>query len=289
MKTINPLGIHAAVFVGDLKPESCEIAARRAAGCGFDVLELPVFETEAVNADELRLILQDHGLVGVCSLGLDFDADISSTDSAIVSRGEARLRSAIEVAAGLGGSFLGGVIYSALGKYDRPPEAAGRDAMVSCLRRLAMQAADRGVVLGLEAVNRYESNIINTCRQAVEVIEEVGLQNIVVHLDSYHANLEEISFAQAVSDCGKHLGYVHIGESHRGYLGTGSVDLDGLFTALHGANYEGKITFESFSRAVLSPDLSNRLAIWRNLWTDGDDLARKAHAYMSERLSAGQH
>lgn len=59
--------------------------------------------------------------------------------------------------------------------------------------------------------------------------------------------------------------YVHIGESHRGYLGTGSVDFGALFRALAAADYEGPLTFESFSSAVVSPSLSNTLCVWRNL------------------------
>ena len=59
--------------------------------------------------------------------------------------------------------------------------------------------------------------------------------------------------------------YVHIGESHRGYLGTGSVDFGALFRALASADYRGPLTFESFSSAVVSPSLSNTLCVWRNL------------------------
>ncbi len=62
--------------------------------------------------------------------------------------------------------------------------------------------------------------------------------------------------------CGR---YVHIGESHRGYLGTGSVDFGALFRALAAADYRGPLTFESFSSAVVSPSLSNTLCVWRNL------------------------
>ncbi|PWU47702.1 epimerase [Micromonospora globispora] len=285
MTARNPLGIHAAVFAGGWSPEERRMAARRARRAGYDVLEIPALDPEAIDIADTRAVLDEHGLVGVCSLGLDFDADISSPVPEVAARGEARLRAALDVAAGLGGGFLGGVIYSALGKYDRPMDPRDRDSMVAILRRLAARAADEGVTLGLEAVNRYESNAINTCAQAVQVIKDVGAANVVVHLDAYHANIEEASITQAVADCADHLGYVHVGESHRGYLGSGSADLDGLFRALRDTGYSGTVTFESFSRAVVSADLSDRLGVWRDLWEDGDDLAAHAHAYMSERLT----
>jgi D-psicose/D-tagatose/L-ribulose 3-epimerase len=286
MSARNPLGIHAAVFVGGWTPQERRAAAARARKAGYDVLEIPALDPAAIDIVDTRTVLDEHGLAGVCSLGLDFDADISSPDPDVAARGESRLVAALEVAAGLGGGFLGGVIYSALGKYDRPMDPRGRDSMVAILGRLAARAADHGVTLGLEAVNRYESNVINTCAQAVQVIKDIGADNVVVHLDVYHANIEESSIAQAVADCGDHLGYVHVGESHRGYLGTGSADLDGLFRALRETGYSGPVTFESFSRAVVSADLSNRLGVWRDLWDDGDDLAAHAHAYMSARLGA---
>jgi D-psicose/D-tagatose/L-ribulose 3-epimerase len=74
------------------------------------------------------------------------------------------------------------------------------------------------VTIGVEAVNRYESNLVNTAEQALELVEEVGAPNLVVHLDAYHMNIEEANLADPVRMCAERLGYVHIGESHRGYL-----------------------------------------------------------------------
>jgi len=91
-----------------------------------------------------------------------------------------------------------------------------------------------------------------------------------------------------VHDVGDRLGYVHIGENHTGYLGSRHLDLTGFFPALADIHYTGPITFESFSSAVVSPTLSSDLAIWRNLWDDGGDLARHAYAYMEGMIQASQ-
>ena len=85
---------------------------------------------------------------------------------------------------------------------------------------------------------------------------------------------------------GARLGYVHIGENHRGYLGSGHLDLTGFFHALADIGYTGPVTFESFSSAVVAPGLSNDLAIWRNLWDDGADLATHARTYLATGLAA---
>jgi D-psicose/D-tagatose/L-ribulose 3-epimerase len=97
-------------------------------------------------------------------------------------------------------------------------------------------------------------------------------------------NIEEPDNITPVLACGDRLGYVHIGESHRGYLGSGSVDFGELFRGLDRIGYAGPITFESFSSTVLSPLLSDTLAIWRNLWTDNQDLARHARSFIDAQM-----
>src|SRR3978361_1668884 len=96
---------------------------------------------------------------------------------------------------------------------------------------LAEQASAAGVTLALEVVNRYETNIANTAAEMLALIDRTGA-DIDVHLDSYHMNIEENGPVEPVEQCGPRLGYLHIGESHRGYLGTGNVDFDSLFSAV---------------------------------------------------------
>jgi D-psicose/D-tagatose/L-ribulose 3-epimerase len=154
------------------------------------------------------------------------------------------------------------------------------------MQRLADHAAASDISLGIEVVNRYESNLFNTGRQALEFISDIERTNVYVHLDTYHMNIEEPDMVSPVLQCGDRLGYVHVGESHRGYLGSGSVDYAGFFRALAQVGYGGTITFESFSSAVVSPMLSNMLAIWRNLWNDSADLANHARSFIDDQLRA---
>jgi D-psicose/D-tagatose/L-ribulose 3-epimerase len=97
-------------------------------------------------------------------------------------------------------------------------------------------------------------------------------------------NIEENGFRTPVLLCAHRLGYVHVGESNRGYLGTGTIDFDQFFGALADIDYTGPITFESFSSAVVSRHLSNTLAVWRNLWEDGMDLAVSAREFISSGM-----
>jgi D-psicose/D-tagatose/L-ribulose 3-epimerase len=283
---MNPLGIHALVWAGGWSHKECEHAVRSTREAGYDIIEIPALDPASIDTGHTKAVLADHGISGVCSLGLDLDADISSPDPSVVARGRARLADALAVVSAIGGDYLGGAVYSALTKYDRPLDPRGRDHMVAELRALAQSAAEHGVTVGLEPVNRYESNAINTVADALAVIEDVGEPNVVVHLDVYHANIEETDFVSPVREAGDKLGYVHIGESHRGYLGTGTIDFPAFFGALRDTGYAGPVTFESFSRAVVSPDLSDRLAVWRDLWTDGMDLATHARRFIADALTS---
>mmetsp|Transcript_11046 Transcript_11046/g.29675 ORF Transcript_11046/g.29675 Transcript_11046/m.29675 type:complete len:195 (-) Transcript_11046:195-779(-) len=134
------------------------------------------------------------------------------------------------------------------------------------------------VQLGLEAVNRYESNVINTLSDAAKLVHQIGEPNVMVHADLYHMNIEESNMALEVRKCCESglLQYFHVGASHRGYLGEGSEDLRGALRALAEGRYQGPLVFESFSSAVVDQNLTSALAIWRDLWVDSADLARSA-------------
>jgi D-psicose/D-tagatose/L-ribulose 3-epimerase len=138
----------------------------------------------------------------------------------------------------------------------------------------------------LEVVNRYETNMLNTAAQGVEMCKRIGAPNVKVHLDVYHMNIEESDIASAVMQTGEHIGYFHTGDSHRGYMGSGTIDLTSVFRALVNSGYQGPITFESFSSRVVGQPLEGILGIWRNLWEDGHDLASHALLYTKAQLKA---
>ncbi len=281
---MNPLGIHALVWAGDLSPQSTRHVIASTRQAGYDLVELSLHGPRLMDLALTRDLLQEHGLGVGCSRGLTFEADVSSEDPAVVARGIALLQEGVDITARIGGRYFGGILYGAMAKYGHPCTPQGRRNAVEALRRVAGFAGERGVTLGLEVVNRYESNLLNTATQALEFIDDLGQPHVCVHLDTYHMNIEEADLAAPVLACGERLGYVHIGENHRGYLGAGHIDFAQFFGALARIGYQGPVTFESFSSAVVNEQLSNALGIWRNLWDDGMDLAVHAHGFMADAL-----
>ncbi|MEY3890556.1 MAG: hypothetical protein RLY62_738 [Actinomycetota bacterium] len=276
-------GGHALVWVGDWSPSSARAAISSAARNGYDYIELAIFDPWNFDTKLTKDLLQEFGLRAHASLGLSATTDVTSTDPSIVAKGDELLRKVADVLHQLGGTELCGVIYSALAKYPSPATKENRSNSVKAMQRLADYTADLGINIDLEVVNRYESNIMNTGMEGLDFLDEVNRPNAFLHLDTYHMNIEEDGMQKSVLAAGDRLGYVHIGESHRGYLGTGNVDFDSFFKALKQINYKGPITFESFSSAVVDPSLSNTLCVWRNLWSDSDDLAKKSLDFMKAR------
>lgn len=281
-----PLGVHALVFEGGWSREEAGRVIAGSARAGFDLVEVPLLDPDTLDAAMTWELLEEHGLSASASTGLTFETDISSSSADVRAAGKALLTKAMQKAAQFGARHFVGVTYSAMGKYAQPASAEQWQHCVASLKELAAIAADLGLEYGLEVVNRYETNLLNTTAQAMEMIADVGADNMLVHIDTYHCNIEERTMAAAVLACKDRLGYVHIGESHRGYLGTGSVDFGSFFQALAAVDYTGPITFESFSSAVVSPTLSNALCVWRDLWEDSEDLATHAQRYMAAQWHA---
>jgi D-psicose/D-tagatose/L-ribulose 3-epimerase len=279
-------GIHALVWVGSWSADDAGRALAGSRDCGYTRIEIPLLDSWAIDPAVTGPLLREHDLAMSGNQFLTRETDITSQDPAIVAAGERLLTGGVDLVASLGGDLLCGTIYSMLGRPDGPVSARGRANCVGALQRVADHAAGLGVRLGLELCNRYETPLLNTAAQALALLDEIDRPNTCVHLDTYHMHIEESDMVTPVLACGDRLGYVHVGESHRGPLGSGTVDYPSFFRALAAIGYTGPITFESFSSAVLAPELTSALCIWRDLWTDSEALARSARQFIDAQVRA---
>jgi D-psicose/D-tagatose/L-ribulose 3-epimerase len=285
---MNKLGVHALVWEAGWSHDECARAIAKTAEVGYDFIEAPALDPSSIDVAFTRKQLEKNRIGINFSLGLDAETDISSGDPAKAARGKKRLEEALSLARDLGARHVCGILHSAFQKNVVPTTAAGVAMSVDIISQVAETAAKSGITLGLEVVNRYESNVLNTASQAVEFCKRVGAPNVKVHLDVYHMNIEESDVSAAIRDTGPYLGYFHTGDSHRGYMGSGTINLAEVFRALVSSGYQGPIAFESFSSRVVGQPLESILAIWRNLWEDGHDLASHALAYTRVQLKAAR-
>jgi D-psicose/D-tagatose/L-ribulose 3-epimerase len=280
------LGVHALVWVGGWSEEEAREAISSTAEAGYDLIEIPLLDPSSVDAVATRRLLDSYGIGAGCSLGLSDATNVSSEDPQAVAAGRRLLDEALRATVEMGSDYLGGVLFGVLGRHDAAVTERGYANAVSAMQELASNAAREGVTIGLEVVNRYESNVLNTTEQGLRFLDDIGAPNATLHLDTYHMNIEEHGMAEAIELAGPRLGYFHVGESNRGPLGSGTVDFESTFAALDRIGYDGTITFESFSSAVVSPALTRALCIWRETWDDGMELAVSARQFVLQHLAA---
>jgi len=251
----------------------------RAAGLGFDLIEVPLMELDLVDPAAIRERAASAG-IGLCtSTVLPMDADITGEDEPTRQAGLEYLKGCIKATADMGATVFTGVTYSALGrKINNMPDMTYWDRAAWGLKEAAKYAQTLGITVGIEPVNRYETFLVNTGDQALELREMIDEPNVAVHLDAYHMNIEESSFYEPTKKCAPYLCHYHLSESHRGTPGKGLVDWDGIYRALGEADYQGAVGLESF--AEVSEASAGSTCIWRKLAPDSDTLLREGLAYL---------
>lgn len=285
---MNSIGVHSLVFAADWSEASARTAIGAAAEIGFDHVEVVIFDPGTTNTDLTAALAERAGITIAAGMALNPAADLSSPDPEVAARGEALVAECIQVARDMGAPALGGVTYSALTRYWHPPAAGSRERVLEAYHRLAERARAAGIKLGIEPVNRYESNFINTLAQAAAVVRAVGSPSLFVQMDTYHMHIEESDIAGAIEATKDVLGYAHVGESNRGPLGSGTFDFSTYFKALARAGYTGGFTWESFSSQVVGPDIAGLLAIWREPWPEPRAAARQSLAFLRAQVAAAQ-
>lgn len=268
-------GAHAFLWIGEWGADAGDAAIAAAGAAGFDFLEIPLLHPDRFDAARHRAELQKAGIGATCSLSLPAAAHAPLYPEKAVTF----LGRALDQTEAVGAEVLCGCIGYALGEMTgAPPRPDERTTVEQVLREVAADAQRRGIELALEACNRYETYLYNTLADTRASVLEVGSPALGVHADTYHMNIEEEGFARPLIESADVLRYVHMSESHRGLVGTGTVDWDEVWTALAGIDYQGRLVLESF--AAINPDLAAATCLWRPPNQPPEVLAREGLAFL---------
>lgn len=260
-------GAHAFVWEAEWNDESARRVMEGAAKADLDFVEIPLLHPESFDGAQTKRMLEEHGLKATFSLGLPADRSLPDNPQGA----ERFLKEALDKIRETGSDALTGVTYGTLGELTgRPPTEADYQVIAKTLKSVAREAQSLGMRLGLEPVNRYETFLINTAAQAMDILDRIGEDNVFVHLDTYHVNIEEESFGGAIRTAGDKMQYIHLSESHRGTPGTGTVDWDDVFQGLKDINFPGALVMESFVK--LNPDIARATCMWRDIVKDPEKL-----------------
>ena len=244
----------------------------KVAKIGFDILEFqaqPLLDMTDDHIRELRKRADAAGIRLTYSLGLDPHYDVSSLDESIRQGGVKYLQNIIRKMAVGGGDLLSGVSYAGWGTPDGilDTKEPYLEQSVKSMKEIIRVAEDHGVTYCVEAVNRFETCIINTAAEALDYVARVDSPNIGVLLDTYHMNIEEKSFADAIRLVGAdRLKSFHTGENNRTAPGRGHLPWDEIFGALSEIGYKGPIVSEPF--VMQGGEVGRDIHVFRDLVED---------------------
>jgi D-psicose/D-tagatose/L-ribulose 3-epimerase len=252
------LGAHAFVWIGDWHTDLGNETIQKAAKAGFDFLEIPVLDPYHFEASSHRAALKKHKLAATCSLALPRNMHLPKHPK----RAKKFLEKALEQVEAVGSQHLGGCTAYSLGVLTGTgPTREEIQTVIDVLGPLAEKAHGKGITLYLEACNRYETYMFNTLEDTRKTILEIGAPNLRLHADTYHMNIEEEGFYKPFLATKDVLGYIHMSESHRGMVGTGTVNWDEVFKALHDIKFDGFLVLESF--AAMNEAIKAATCLWR--------------------------
>lgn len=279
-------GVNAWVWVSPLTTDELRDLAPKVKMMGFDMLEIPIESLLDLDYKTGAKILQDYGLgVSVCA-AMGPDRDLIHKEKKIQKNGMDYIRHCVNAANQLGAANLVGPIYSAVGRvWQQTADDRARDEelLVKNLTALGKYAREKGVVICVEPLNRFETSFINTAEQAIRIIDQVDLPSCKIMLDTFHMNIEEKSLGAAIRRTSKaRLAHVHACENDRGAPGSGNVTWGDVGQALRDIQYDGPVVIESFTSKVKS--IARAAAIWRSFERSQDALAENGLEFLKRLL-----
>lgn len=270
-------GIHAGLWMARWTDDIAPIL-RTVADLGFDGVEISLLGMSDEKAGALAGLIRDHGLDVTCSDGLSKAADITSADPDVRAAGAAHLQWAIRTVAKLGGRGLAGVIYAPWGVFDHDNKAARTQRSADMLGGLHADLVRHDVTLGIEAINRFETDLVNTAAEARALALATGSDRIGILLDTFHLNIEEKDVRGAITAAADRLVHFHVSDNDRGVPGSGHVPWAEVVAGLEAAAYDRWIVAEMFVKT--GTPAGNDLNIWRDIETDTTTAAANALSFM---------
>ena len=262
-------------FIPGWSAEGGRYAIEKTAEYGFDMMEIILPASLDFDPISTKKQLDQHGIAGRCTLNLPADCHLPVYPE----KATAIMKAAIDKVAEMEGDFLGGVLHSAIAQFTgQPCTKEERLIVLQVFTEVAAYARERNITIAPEPINRYESYVFTATSEVLDLIDSIGTDNIGLHLDTFHMNIEERNFYDPIISAGSRLKHLHITESDRGMLGEGNVHWDDLFRGLAKINYQGPLVLENFSSEIR--ELVGPTSLWRPSNYNSEDLAKGSLAFM---------
>lgn len=278
------IGVNGWIWTSPFTNESLPLL-NKAAALGFDAFTIPIEDPALLTPQRIKSSLADTSLRVSVTGAFGPNRDLTHSDPRFRQESLTYIRDMLEICEKIGAKMLVGPMYSATGKRRHLSSEQRKfewDLAVSGLHKAAIMAADHGVMLAIEPLNRFETDLVNTTEQAKRLIADVGHKSVGIHLDTFHMHIEEKSVYDAIVLAGSDLIYFDASESDRGTPGSGQVHWDEVARGLADIGYSGDCTIESFTPECLT--IAAAAAIWRPLAISQDALAAEGLRYLRKLL-----
>jgi len=279
------IGANTWIWESPLTDGALAELAPKLKGWGFDLVELPVESPGDWDPNRTAELLQGLGLGATVCCAMGPDRDLTGTAPAVTASTQAYLRGCVDAAAAVGATVVAGPLYAPVGRTGHlaPTERAAMvERAAAALRPVAEHAAGRGVRLGVEPLNRFETNLVNTAAQAIALVDAVDHPACGILLDTFHMNIEEKHPAEAIRAVGGRLAHFHACGADRGTPGTDHTDWAAIAAALREVGYAGPAVIESFTADNLT--IATAASIWRPLAPNQDAIAVDGLAFLRRAL-----
>ena len=278
-----PIGANTWIWVSPLTDQALAALAPQLAAWGFDVVEMPVEGLGDWGPSRSAELLDGLGLGATVCAVMPPGRELVAASPSVIADTQDYLRGCVDMAAAVGSGVVAGPMYASVGRTWRLSVAERLQAGASlraALAPVADYAGSRGVRLGIEPLNRYETSLVNTVEQGMEMIDGLPAETVGLALDTYHLNIEEQSPAAAVRLAGSEgrLAHVQVCANDRGAPGADHMDWVALRSALADVGYAGPLCIESFTAD--NETIATAASIWRPLARSQDAIATDGLAFL---------
>ncbi len=279
------IGASSYIWVSPFSMDSLDQLSH-AKSLGFDVYEIAVEDPSVINIEKIseeaaRVDIQ----VNICG-AFGETRDISSDVPEYRDNGMSYIRTLIDMAKAVGSPYVAGPMYAAVGRTRLATAEERKSQTVLAadnIKRLADYAAQNGVTLALEPLNRFETDFMNTVEQGLEFLKLVDFDNVGFLLDTFHMNIEEKSIPRAIRMAKGKIFDFHSCANDRGTPGEDHFDWTAIRDALADAGYTGPVVIESFTPAIR--EIAKAVSLWRPLAQSSDILAENGCRFLRNLFS----
>lgn len=241
---------------------------------GYDKVEIAVEDPGLIDTAVVKQALEKNELEVIICGAFGPTRDLTHEDPAVHANCFQYIEQCFTICTALGGAFLAGPMYSAVGKARLvSPEQKEKEwnLAVKNLRKVCEMAAAKNLFIALEPLNRFESDLINTAEDVARLVQDINHPAAKIALDGFHMNIEEPDIIAAIKTAGQNLIHVQVSENYRGTPGTGQTRWDDYKKGLAEINYAGTVSIESFTPAI--KELAGAVCIWKPLAPSQDGFA----------------